>query len=418
MDKNEGSQSKAGPESPKPLENKTIVLGITGSIAAYKGADLASRLTQEGAVVEVVMTKEAQEFITPVALGALTRRPVVSDMFHHAASHQITHVNLGQKADIVVVAPATANIIAKLAAGIGDDELTCTVLATQSPVLIAPAMHAAMYLNRVTQDNIGRLKERGVSFVGPVEGRLASGHFGPGRFAENTDIIGAIHQILGRKGNLAGKRIVVTAGGTQEPIDPVRYITNRSSGKMGFAIAAAARDRGAEVTLVTAPVSLAAPYGVKIVRVNTAAEMFEAVAAATASADGLIMAAAVADYHVASAAANKIKRERGTLTLELAPNPDILESVKGDFARVGFAAESENLIENARKKLEKKRLDLIVANDISATDSGFGSDNNRVTLLSAGGKVEDLPLLPKSVVADRILDRLVSVLREKGHSIH
>lgn len=393
-----------------PLVGKSIVLGITGSIAVYKGADLASKLVQEGAEVTVVMTRGARQFITPLTLAALTGREVITEMFGDSPGPRIAHIDLGQKADIVVIAPATANIIARLAAGVGDDELTCTVLATGAPVLIAPAMHTAMYLNRATQDNIARLKARGVFFVGPAEGRLASGGYGPGRFTENSEIIGAIRQVLGKKGDLAGRRVVVTAGGTQEPVDPVRFITNRSSGKMGYAIAEAARDRGAEATLVTAPSSLPRPYGVKTVAVNTVTEMLDAVSSAVAAADVLIMAAAVADYRVSHLSPVKIKRGTGNLLLELVPNPDILKEVKGNFIRVGFAAESADLVANARKKMEQKSLDLIVANDITATDSGFGSDNNRVTIIDKAGAVDDVPLLPKTAVAHRILDKVVALL--------
>ena len=392
------------------MQGKTIVLGITGGIAAYKVADIASKLTQDGARVDVIMTKEAQEFITPLTLASLTGRPVITDMFGQSQGPPIAHVALGQAADILVIAPATANIIAKIAAGIADDVLTCTVLATEVPVLIAPAMHAAMYRNQATQRNMARLKERGFSFVGPATGRLASGQFGPGRFTENVNVIGAIYQLLGKKGDLGGKRIVVTAGGTQEPIDPVRYISNRSSGKMGYAVAMAARDRGAEVTLITTPTSLSAPYGVTVVPVSTAEEMQQAVSKATPKADVLIMAAAVADFRAGSAASQKIKRAGKKLTLELTPTPDILKGVKGNLIKVGFAAESQNLVENARRKLREKGLHLIIANDITATDSGFGSDDNRVSIIDRRGKVEDLPLLPKSAVAHHILDRLVALL--------
>lgn len=396
----------------KPLEGKHLVLGITGSIAAYKGADLASRLTQEGASVDVVMTRESRQFVTPLTFASLTGRAVISEMFD-VSGPRISHVELGNRADIVVIAPATANVIAKLAAGISDDELTCIVLASDAPLLIAPAMHAAMYGNKVTQENIAKLKARGVTFVGPASGRLASGGYGAGRFVEASEVVGAIHQVLGRGGDLAGRRVVVTAGGTQEPIDPVRHISNRSSGKMGYAIAEAARDRGAAVTLVSGPAALPRPYGVAVVPVSTAAEMLQAVSLATERADALIMAAAVGDYRMAQASMHKIKKGQGTLVLELAPNPDILKRVKGRFIKVGFAAESEDLVLNARRKLKEKSLDLIVANDITAAGSGFGSDHNRVSIIDRRGKVEDLPLQLKSAVADRILDRVVSLLPGK-----
>jgi len=313
----------------------------------------------------------------------------------------------------VVIAPATANIMAKIAAGIADDMLTCIVLATRVPVVVAPAMHADMFQNPVTQDNLGKLKKRGFTIVDPAYGRLASGGVGPGRLAEVEKILGTIRQVLGREGDLVAKRIVITAGGTREAIDPVRYVGNRSSGKMGYALAEAARDRGAEVTLVTTA-SLPEPAGVKVVPVESAAEMKQAVSRTTAKADVLIMAAAVADYKPKGAAKEKIKKESSTdLTLELVKTPDILAEVKGDFIRVGFAAETGDLTANARKKLEKKRLDLIAANDVTAADSGFGVDTNKVTLLSGDGDVESLPLLTKREVADKILDRVVGLLAKK-----
>ncbi len=393
------------------MKNKTVVLGITGSIAAYKAADLVSKLTQGGAKVNVVMTRAAREFITPLTLSSLSGRPVITDIFEARSDLHISHVALGQAADIVVIAPATANIIAKIAAGIADDMLTCTVLATQAPVLIGPAMHAAMYQNQATQENIKTLKARGYSFVGPISGKLASGQWGPGRFADNADVLGAIAQLLSKKGDLSGKRIVVTAGGTQEPIDMVRYISNRSSGKMGYAIATVARDRGAEVTLITTPTSLPRPYGISISPVNTALEMRDAVTKAMTKSDVIIMAAAVADFKVASTAQQKIKKGNGKLLLELTPNPDILKELKGNFIKVGFAAESEDLLKNARKKLLQKDLHLIVANDITTADSGFGSDNNRVTIIDRQDNVIKFPLLPKDEVAHRILDQVATLLQ-------
>jgi len=278
------------------LRNKTIVLGITGSIAAYKAAEIASQLTQAGAKVSVIMTEEAIRFISPVTFRAITGRPVVTEMFDLASEFSIEHVSLAESADIVVIAPATANIIAKLAAGIADDMLCCTVLATKAPVLIAPAMETNMYNNPVTQDNLSKLKARDFVIIAPATGWLASGKEGLGRLADINDIIGNIRQVLGRAGDLAGKNIVVTAGGTQEPLDPVRYISNRSSGKMGYALAEAARNRGAEVTLITAPTALARPDGVRVMDVGTAAEMLRAVKKAVLKADALVMAAAVADY--------------------------------------------------------------------------------------------------------------------------
>jgi len=392
------------------LGNKTIILGITGSIAAYKAAEIASQLTQAGAKVNVIMTKEAIEFISPVTFWAITGRPVVTKMFDLASEFSIEHVSLAKCADIVVIAPATANIIAKLAAGIADDMLCCTVLATKAPVLIAPAMETNMYNNPVTQDNLSKLKARDFVIIAPATGWLASGKEGPGRLANINDIVGSIRQVLERGGDLAGKHIVVTAGGTQEPIDPVRYISNRSSGKMGYALAEAARDRGAKVTLVTAPASSPEPAGVDVVKVNTAQEMHQAVENVTPRADALVMAAAIADYRPTKSAKDKIKKGEAGLTLELEPTPDILSSAKGNFIKVGFAAESSNLVENARQKLKQKGLELIVANDITASDSGFGTDSNRVTIIDREGKVDSLPLMPKRDVADKILDRVAELL--------
>jgi len=392
------------------LSNKTIVLGITGSIAAYKAAEIASQLTQAGAKVNVIMTQEAIQFISPITFRAITGRPLVTEMFDLASEFSIEHVSLAEAADIVVIAPATANIIAKLAAGIADDMLCCTVLATKAPMVIAPAMETNMYNNPITQDNLSKLKARNFVIIGPARGWLASGKEGLGRLADINDIIGGIRQVLERGGDLAGKHIVVTAGGTQEPIDPVRYISNRSSGKMGYALAEAACDRGAEVTLITAPTSLPEPIGVDVVKVNTAQEMRQAVAKVTPQADALVMAAAVADYRPKNTAKEKIKKGKAELTLELECTPDILSTIKGNFIKVGFAAESSNLEGNAKEKLEQKGLDLIVANDITASDGGFGADTNRVTIIDRKGKIDNLPLLAKREVAERILDRVGKLL--------
>jgi len=392
------------------LSNKTIVLGITGSIAAYKAAEIASQLTQAGAKVNVIMTEEAIQFISPVTFRAITGRPVVTEMFDLASEFSIEHVSLAEAADIVAIAPATANIIAKLAAGIADDILCCTVLATKAPVIIAPAMETNMYSNPVTQDNLSKLKARDFVIIAPAWGWLASGKEGLGRLADINDIIGNMRQVLGRGGDLAGRRIVVTAGGTQEPIDPVRYICNRSSGKMGYALAEAARDRGAKVTLITVPTSLPQLVGIDVIQVSTAQEMHQAVENVTPQADALIMAAAVADYRPIKAAKDKIKKREAGLTLELECTPDILGSVKGNFIKVGFAAESSNLVKNAKQKLQQKGLDFIVANDITASDSGFGVDTNKVTIIDQEGKIDSLPLLAKREVAERVLDRVVELL--------
>ncbi|MDO8490742.1 MAG: bifunctional phosphopantothenoylcysteine decarboxylase/phosphopantothenate--cysteine ligase CoaBC [Dehalococcoidia bacterium] len=396
------------------LKGKKIVLGVTGSIAAFKAVDLASKLTQACAEVDVIMTRAAREFVTPLSFRSLTHRPVVTDMFDPASELSVEHVALAEKAEVIVVAPATADIIAKISCGIADEMLTSTILATKAPVVLAPAMNVNMWENQVTQDNLAKLRARGFVVVGPGYGRLACETIGSGRLAELQDILDTVSQVLGRKGDLAGRKIVVSAGGTQESIDPVRCVTNRSSGKMGYAIAEAARDRGAEVTLVSAAASLRAPMGIKLVPVETALQMHAATAQAVKGADALIMAAAVADYRPRAASERKIKKTAARLTIELVRNPDILSEVRGSFLRVGFAAESENLLENARDKLRRKKLDLIVANDITAPGAGFGEDTNKVVILDRKGRAEELPLLPKTEVAERLLDRVAALLPRKG----
>jgi phosphopantothenoylcysteine decarboxylase/phosphopantothenate--cysteine ligase len=391
---------------------KTIVLGVTGSIAAYKAAELASRFTGEGFRVDVIMTESAQQFIAPLTFRNITGRPVVTTMWDIDSEFSVEHVALAEAADVVLIAPATANIIAKMACGMADDMLSCTVLATKAPVVIAPAMNDNMWSNPVTRENVAKLTKRGFTFVGPARGRLASGKMGLGRLTGLDDIYGITLQALGRKGDLAGKHIVVTAGGTQEPVDPVRCLTNHSSGKMGYAVAEAARNRGAEVTLISAPTALAIPPGIKIIGVKTAEDMLKAVQEAVQKADALVMAAAVADFRPVKADGKKIKRaDLSALTLELEKTPDILAQVKGSFIRVGFAAESHEVVANAKEKVKRKGLDLIVANDITEMDCGFGTDTNRVTIIDSKGKVENLPLLPKGEVADRILDKLITLLR-------
>ena len=400
------------------LKRKTVILGVTGSIAAYKAVDIASQLTQAGATVDVVMTEAATGFITPLTFQTITGRPVVAKMFGVNSESGIGHISLAEAADAIVIAPATANIIARLAVGIADDILCCTVLASKAPVIIAPAMNVNMFENPITQDNLLKLKARNFITVGPVSGRLASGKEGLGRLADINDIIGTICQVLGTGGDLTHKSIIVTAGGTQEPIDPVRCITNRSSGKMGYALVEAARDRGARVTLITAPTLLTRPVGVEIIDVRTAQEMCQAVIDAVPLADALIMAAAVADYQPVTIARDKIKKKGTGLTLELELTPDILGRVHGDFIKVGFAAESSDLVENAKQKLQQKGLDLIVANDITAVDSGFGTDNNQVTIIDGDGKIDRLPLLTKREVADKILDKVAALLAAKSETNH
>ncbi|MFC1994343.1 bifunctional phosphopantothenoylcysteine decarboxylase/phosphopantothenate--cysteine ligase CoaBC [Chloroflexota bacterium] len=390
--------------------NKSVVLGVTGSISVYKAVDLASKLTQEGIEVHVVMTGAATKFVTPLSFRTVTHKPVVTEMFDVTSEFSVEHVALAERADVLVIAPATANIIAKMASGIADDMLSCTVLATRAPVILAPAMNVGMYENPITQENLAKLKARGFISVGPTHGRLASGAIGTGRLIENDLILSTIYQVLGKTGDLAKKQIVISAGGTQEPLDPVRYISNRSSGKMGYAVAEAARNRGAMVTLITTPTSLPLPTGVEITPVETALQMRNAILKATAQADALIMVAAVADYRPMVAAKSKIKRTSETLTLELVKTPDILSEVRNDIVKVGFAAESTNLTANAKKKVVDKKLDFIVANDITAKDSGFATDTNRVSLIDSKGKVEKLPLMLKSEVAHRILDKVVKII--------
>ncbi len=402
----------------KILQNKRIILGVTGGIAAYKSATICSRLVQAGATVDVVMTEAAQKFITPLTFQALTHRPVYTDMFDIPAGQNIPHISLADAADLLLIAPATATTISKLAHGLADNLLSAIALATPAPLLLAPAMESDMWQHPATQANVERLRGWGATLVGPVEGRLASGAQGPGRMVEPDEVIGMVRIVLARGGVLAGRKVVVTAGGTREAIDPVRFISNHSSGKMGYAVAEAAHDRGAIVTLITT-VNLPAPYGSEVIQVASAEEMLAAVLAATRPADLLVMAAAVADFRPARAAGQKIKKKDETagLTLELVRNPDILAEVArqkaaglGPRVTVGFAAETENLLANARSKLERKQLDLIAANDVTASDAGFAVDTNRVTLLARAGSVEELPLLTKIEVAEAILDRIEPLL--------
>ena len=388
------------------LKGKVVVLGITGSIAAHRAADLASKLVQAGASVDVVMTPAATEFVTPLTFRSLTQGSVIVDMFEGG----LEHVELSRRADVVVVAPATATTMARLAHGLAEDMVSVTVLATKAPVLVCPAMDSQMFENAATQANLETLRGRGMTIVGPEMGRLASGRMGLGRLADVETILGAIRYALGRGGDLAGRKVVVTAGGTREPIDPVRYVSNYSSGKMGYAIAEAARDRGAEVVLVSAPTALPTPYGVRLAPVQRAVEMRDAVVQECRDAQALVMAAAVADYQPVATAEQKMKRRAKTLRLELTRTPDILAEAGKGFVRVGFAAESENLVANARRKLESKGLDLIVANDISGPETAFDADTNRVVILDRAGGEERLPVMTKYEVAQRILDRVVELL--------
>ena len=396
------------------LRDRHIALGITGSIAAYKAADLASKLTQAGALVDALMTEAATRFMTPLAVRSLTGRPVFIDMYDPATELAEEHVEIARRAVAVLVAPASATTIARLAQGIADDVVSLTVLATTAPVLIAPAMDHQMFENAATQANLETLRQRGYVIVGPAEGRLASGRMGLGRLVETETLLGALKYELGRRnGDLAGRRIVVTAGGTREPLDPVRFISNYSTGKMGYALAEAARDRGADVTLVSTA-SLALPYGVALAPVQTVAEMRDAVLAACERADALIMAAAVSDYRPVERHERKVKKGPDKKSIELERNADFLLEVRPPVIKIGFAAETHDLLENARKKLKEKGLAFIVANDVTAPGSGFATDTNEVTILDASGGREALPLMPKYDVGLRILDRLAALLKERG----
>jgi len=395
-----------------PLADKHVVLGVTGSIACYKALDLASKLMQAGALVDIIMSYGATQFVTPLAFRSLTHRVVVTDTFDPDSEYSVEHVALAHQADVIVVAPATVHCIAKLALGLADDPLTTTIVAAKCPLVVAPAMDGNMFDHPATQANLATLKERGAVIAGPGIGRLASGLSGVGRLLETPELLGHISYAMGKDGDLAGRTVVVSAGGTMEPIDPVRVITNHSSGKMGYALAEAARDRGADVVLVTAPTSLADPALVKVVQVRTAEEMGQAIQEHVTKADALVMAAAVADYRPTETAGQKIKKADDDLNISLAKTTDILKSAKGNFVRVGFAAESQNLVENAKAKVGSKNLDLIAANDITAEGSGFGSDTNKVTLIDRDLAVEELPLLSKYEVSNRILDRVKGLFKD------
>ena len=395
---------------PSPIQNKRIVLGVTGSIACYKAADLASKLVQSGALVDTVLTEAAREFISELTFKSLTHREVHTSLYSPNSNLSINHVALAESADLIIVAPATANTIAKIANGISDDVLTTTILATTAPIIIAPAMDANMFDNPATEANITTLIGRGFFIAGPAEGRLASGLMGKGRMIEPFDIMGAASMLLGKDGDLSGKKIVVSAGGTEEAIDPVRNITNRSSGKMGYAIAEAARDRGAMVSLVAAPNHLAKPIGISVTNIQSAEDMKKAIEDECLEADALIMAAAVADWKPLEKLDSKAKKDKSDhWSLELVKNPDIVAGINSSkLIKVGFAAESENLVENSKTKIESKNLDFIVANDITAADSGFSVDTNRVTIIHPDGTTEVLPLMSKYDVAHSILDRVKS----------
>lgn len=395
------------------LEKRCVVLGVTGGIAAYKAAEIVSRLKKLGADVRVIMTKNACEFITPLTLETLSVNPVVCDTFERARTWEVEHIALAARADLFLIAPATANIMAKMAAGLADDMLSTTVLATHAPILLAPAMNTAMWENPVTQENREKLARRGVRFVGPAEGHLACGTTGKGHIASVEDIVSQACALLCPVRDLQGRRVLVTAGPTREPLDPVRYLTNRSSGKMGYALAEAAAARGAEVTLLTGPVSLDVPAGVTALRFETTQDLFVLALAHAPEQDVVIQAAAPADYRAQAVALHKIKKADGEpLTLSLVENPDVAKALGGRKRPgqifVGFAAETDDVLAHARQKLERKRLDLIVANDVTRPGAGFDVDTNIVTLVSHED-IRELPILSKREVADRILDRVLEL---------
>lgn len=389
------------------LKDKKIVVGISGGIAAYKSAELVRAFIKKGAFVKVIMTKNATEFITPLTMQTLSGNPVFMDMFSLIKEFELAHISLAEYADIFVIAPATANVIGKIASGIADDLLTTTVMATKSPVLICPAMNMNMYMNPIVKGNIDELTSQGYCIVKPGYGELACKTEGAGRLAELSDIIEEVESILTEK-DFVGEKVLVTAGPTREPFDPVRYITNYSSGKMGYALATMARRRGADVVLISGPTSLEPPSGVKLVSVSSAAKMRDAVMDHLAGSTVIIKAAAVADYRPSSQSKSKIKKQQGQLSISLERNPDIISEVskkkKKNQILVGFAMESENLIKNAKKKLVEKNMDFIVANDLTKEGAGFRNDTNIVKIISRGGRVESLPKMDKIEVAGAILD--------------
>lgn len=397
------------------LSSKHILLGVTGSIAAYKAADLASKLTQAGAQVDVILTGAGEKFISPLTFQSVTGRRAYTDKDLWGNEAHILHVSFGKTADLLVIAPCTADTMAKLAHGIADNLLTVTSLAATCPILIAPAMDGGMFDHSATQQNLSTLLSRGALVAGPASGHLASGLSGKGRMIEPMEVLGHIRQALGKNGKLAGKKVIVTAGGTQEAIDPVRVITNRSSGKQGYALAQAALDAGAKVLLVTTPTALTPPVGAKVVDVKSVQEMLDVLI--NESADALVMAAAAADFRPKQVAREKMKKRDGIPQIELEAAPDVLGTLStlgGKKRRfkvtAGFAAESQSLLENAEEKLKSKRLDFIAANDISASDAGFGTDTNRITLLFADGSKETLSLMSKTEAAEKIIEHIARLL--------
>lgn len=408
------------PETSFSLAGKCVVLGVTGGIAAYKACELTSRLRKAGAQVYVIMTKNACQFVAPLTFETLSNHPVATDTFARPETWEVEHVALAKRADVFVIAPATANILAKMACGLADDMLSTTVLATRAPVLVAPAMNTGMWDNPATQENVERLQQRGVHFIGPEGGFLACGDTGAGRMSEPKDIFDAIEKLLAMQQDLAGLSVLVTAGPTQERLDPVRFITNRSSGKMGYAIAAAAAARGASVTLVTGPTSLPIPQGVNAVRILSTQELYDQMLALCPKMDVVIQAAAPADFTPETVADQKIKKQGNEpLVIRLTQTPDVAAAVgktkKEGQTLVGFAAETNDVLQNAQKKLAKKNLDLIVANDVTAPGAGFDVDTNIVTFVTQDG-LEKLPKMKKAEVADALLDRILRA-REGKHQI-
>lgn len=388
------------------MQGKTIILGVSGGIAVYKAAALASRLTQAGALVHVVMTESACKFVTPLTFQALTKQEVYLDTFAERNPHVISHIDLADRADLFLMVPATANVIGKLAHGIADDMLLTTWLATTAPTMVAPAMNGHMLVNPAVRHNIELLKMRGVMFVEPAEGQLACGYVGKGRLAEPEHIFAEVERFFADRARLSGVRVLITAGGTREPIDPVRFIGNHSSGKMGHALATVAADRGALVELITAADGAPHHPAIRITRVDTAQQMYDAVMQRVTEVDVIIKSAAVADYRPAESEPSKIKKNRDRLTLEFVKNPDILAELGARPVRpflVGFAAETDRLDEHAQEKLRRKRCDLLVANDVSVEGAGFSADTNIVSIFDSNGLVERLPVLSKTEVARRIL---------------
>ena len=393
------------------LQNKNILLGVSGGIAAYKAAELVRLLVKAGATVRVVMTKNAQEFMTPLTLQSLSGNPVSTDTFDLTQESEIGHIRLADTADLVLIAPATANILAKLAHGIADDLLSTLLLVTRVPVVLAPAMNVHMHAHPATQENLKTLQRFGHHIIEPAEGELACGYEGKGRLAEPEQIVECVEITLTKK-DMQGEHVIVTAGPNCEPIDPVRFITNRSTGKMGFAMARIAHQRGAEVTLVSGPTALAAPFGVRLCPVRTALEMQQAVLAHYPRATIVVSAAAIADYRPTQTATQKIKKKDGAFSIPLARNPDILAGLgqdKGNRLLVGFATETEDVLHNAGRKLHSKNLDMIVANDVTQEGAGFAGDTNIVTLLDRTGQQEPLPLMSKDAVAHAVYDRLLTL---------